>query len=260
MIELEQKNPTCMNKKAGYVPAGKPHRPDYNQRTTSDSYRPPEQPKRSRSQVIEPSTNVFISYIPPEFTEQDLRNLCSKYGEILCSKIMINLETGQSRCFGFVRFKELSQSTAAIRGIDGMEIGNKKLLAKYAESQEKKEIVSNTLFVKRIPLSVDIDLVQQLFSRFGTIISVLPQYSTDSIEPIYWRCFIRYTNKSSATLALDSMNNQIISHGTMPIHVTYADDSKRNLNTSTIPQNIIYQQEIPAEDQRNLLPRFFFDN
>ena len=88
---------------------------------------------RPRSTNIEPSTNVFINYIPAEYTEADLRRLCSEYGEIMTSKIMINLETGQSKCFGFVRFKTLQQAQAAIQGLNGRPVGNKILLAKYAE-------------------------------------------------------------------------------------------------------------------------------
>ena len=230
----------------------------YTARRPGSGYlpRPPFHQRKSQSVNIKPSTNVFISYIPPEFTEQDLRNLCAPYGEITCSKIMINLVTGQSRCFGFVRFKELSQSAAAIKGIDGMQIGNKILLAKYAESKEKQENVTNVLFVKKIPLTVDLRDVYQLFVPFGEISSVTPQ-SGDVVEAKYWRCFVQYTTKQSATAALDVMNNKIIIPGTMPIHVTYAYETRNSVGYVMSP----FQSttDISAEEQRKLLPGFFFD-
>ncbi|EAY18766.1 hypothetical protein TVAG_267990 [Trichomonas vaginalis G3] len=226
-------------------------------RPQSESFqRTPASGRRPRSQVITPSTNVFINYIPPRFTEQDLRNLCSQYGEIISSKIMINLETGQSKCFGFVKFRELSQAHAAIQAIDGMSIGNKRLLAKYAESQEKHEKLSTMLYIKHLPLSIDVNGVYQIFSRFGEITQVSP-HSVDSTDPQYWRCFVRYQTQEAATEAM-SMNNQIIVEGSRPIHVKYADEAR--LSGSFVLPPTGSTPSAPTEDeQRKLLPSFFFN-
>lgn len=180
---------------------------------------------RPRSYAIEPSNNVFISYIPPNYTEAHLRELCSPYGEIVCSKIMINLETGQSKCFGFVKFRELSQARAAIEGINGMKIENKVLLAKYAQSHEREEKASSMLYIKRLPLSVTTTNVMSIFSRFGEILQVTP-HSIDAVDPMYWRCFVQFANEETATRAMNEMNNKIICEGTRPIHVRYADETR----------------------------------
>lgn len=174
---------------------------------------------------IEPSTNVFINYIPAEFTESDLRTLCSQYGDIMTSKIMINLETGQSKCFGFVRFKTLQQAQKAIQGLNGRAVGNKHLLAKYAESHEKEEKASMTIYIKRLPMTIQVQHVTNLFSQFGEIVQIVP-HVLDTIDPQYWRCFIRYTTYASASNAIAGMNNQIVVQGSRPIHVRYADESK----------------------------------
>lgn len=209
---------------------------------------------RPKSHHIEPSTNVFINYFPPEYTEYDLRELCKPYGQILCSKIMINLETGESKCFGFVRFATLEQSQAAIRNLNGKCIGTKRLLAKYAESNEKKEIISPTIYVKRIPLTASQQAIYDLFSRFG-VITQMRVHSIEAIDPQYWRCFITYQNVSSAANAISVMNNQIIQEKTRPIHVHYADESK--INSSVQPTERFSVLDL-ARDERTLLPSFFF--
>ena len=210
--------------------------------------------RRPRSQVIEPNTNVFINFIPPNYTEADLRALCSQYGEIVSSKIMINLENGQSKCFGFVNMRTLEQAAALIRGIDGMIIGEKKLLAKYAESQEKQERKSTMLYIKRLPLSIDAQDVLRIFNVYGEILQVLP-HTVDSIEPQYWRCFVQFSTQNAATEAMKAMNNQIIVEGTRPIHVRYADESKLN-RTFVVPTPVPTQTI--SQEPRNLLPSFFF--
>ena len=224
-----------------------------NQRPTSEVIdRPKQSQHRPKSQNIEPSTNIFINYIPPEYNENDLKILCSNYGEILCSKIMINLETGQSKCFGFVRFKELSQAQSAIRGINGLTIGNKRLLAKYAESHEKFEPISTMLYIKRLPLTIDINEILNIFKKFGEIIYISP-HSIETEDPHYWRCFIKFNNQNSATKALNLMNNQIILPNTKPIHVKYADE-KRLSGNFLIPNLNSFEP-----DERNLLPSFLFN-
>ncbi|EAX88644.1 hypothetical protein TVAG_023270 [Trichomonas vaginalis G3] len=214
------------------------------------------QTKKTRSQTIEPSTNVFINYIPPNYNQDDLKNLCSQYGEIVCCKIMINLETGQSRCFGFVRFKELSQAAAAIRGIDGMTIGNKKLLAKYAESHERQEIASSMLYIKKLPNSVSIEDVRRMFGVYGRIIQCV-QHSVTSLDNESWRCFIQYYSQEEATNAMHFMNNKIVVEGTKPIHVRYADETRLSGNYILPPP--VMTEDLPQIDQHQLLPSFFFN-
>lgn len=209
--------------------------------------------RNAHSQSIDPCTNVFINYIPPEFNEQDLRDLCAPFGNIQASKIMINLDTGQSKCFGFVRFEKLEEAKAAIQGLNGKTIGTKRLLAKYAESHDKKEKVSSTVYIKRLPMDCDQEFVVQLFSQFGKIIQVIP-HVIESAEPQYWRCFVRYTNFASATNAISVMNNQIIIPNTRPIHVRYGDES-RITPATTQPEST---RTLDVTDERMLLPSFFF--
>lgn len=182
---------------------------------------------RPKSTNIQPSTNVFINYIPAEYTEADLRQLCAEYGDIVCSKIMINLETGQSKCFGFVKFATLAQAQAAIKGLNGREIGPKRLLAKYAESRERQETVSTMIYVKRLPATVGPEFVAHLFSRFGQILGVTP-HMIETMDPQYWRCFVQFSSYNAAAAAIATMNNQIIVAGSRPIHVRYADESRMN--------------------------------
>jgi RNA recognition motif-containing protein len=203
---------------------------------------------------VQRSTNVFINYIPRSFTEADLCALCSEYGAIVCSKIMINLETGESKGFGFVRFSALAEAQAAIEGLNGRRIGAKRLLAKFAESREKQDRASEMLYVKRLPLTVDQRHVVDMFARYGKVTEVLP-HVLDSVDPQFWRLLIRYSNEGEAAAALAGMNNQIIAVGTRPIHVRYADPARISGNFQPlIPFNL--PPLIEEEGTAQLLPSF----
>lgn len=217
--------------------------------------RPQAQIHRPHSTPIEPSTNVFINYIPADFTEDDLRNLCAPYGTIVCCKIMINLETGQSKCFGFVRFAKLEQAQLAIKELQGKNIGSKRLLAKYAQSHEREEHESQIIYIKHLPLDVDVEFVRQVFSRFGFVIQVVP-HNINTVEPQYWRAMVQFDSVQAATKAIHDMNNQIIIAGSRPIHVRYADESRLSLPVPMItPRPMI---SIENKNEHNLLPSFLF--
>jgi RNA recognition motif-containing protein len=196
---------------------------------------------------------VFVNYIPAEFTEADLRSLCAPYGTILCSKIMINLETGESKCFGFVRFSSLPEAHAAIQGLNGRQIGAKRLLAKYAESREKKERASTMLYVKRLPVAVSQARIAELFAAFGEIVELTP-HVLDAAEPQFWRCVIRYSNFAAAAAAIAAMNNQIIAPDTRPIHVRYADESR--MSGSFVERAMQLPSVLDGADPAHLLPSF----
>lgn len=53
-----------------------------------------------------PSCKVFVGSLPAQVDEESLRTFMSKFGEVKSAVIKRNLVTGQSRRYGYVRFKD----------------------------------------------------------------------------------------------------------------------------------------------------------
>ena len=96
--------------------------------------------------------------------------------------------------------------------------------------------------------------VTQLFSQFGDIIQIVP-HVLDTIDPQYWRCFIRYTSFESASAAISAMNNQIVVQGSRPIHVRYADESRLSGSLS-YDRSFMQTSLLDSGDEMQLLPSF----
>ena len=211
-------------------------------RAASQNINKPDRPSRSPQhqqrhkshQVVDPSTNLFVNYLPSYFSDIDLRNLFSNFGQIITSKIMVNLQTGESKCYGFVRLANLQQAQNAISTLNGMQFGHKRLLVKYAESKEKNDPVSDLIYIKQIPVEILPQQIAQLFAPYGKLVEVVP-HMLDNIDPNVWRCFVRFDSIESATNAIFEMNNKIILPNTKPIHVRFAEPNC--IPCSNMPNN-----------------------
>ena len=79
------------------------YKDDHSQR---DRSRSPKRPRGRSNETFE-NTNLFVNFIPPEYKEDDLHRMFAPFGHIVSTKLMIDLRTHESKCFGFVKFAGL---------------------------------------------------------------------------------------------------------------------------------------------------------
>lgn len=203
------------------------------------------------SENIEPSPNLFIHYLPQQFRQADLIKLCEPYGTILNAKVMVDLQSGESRGFGFVLFQTLEQATNAMHALNKKIIENKCLSVNYAQSHEKKEQICRTIYIRKISKLISQNDIFALFSQFGEITSFIPHSLDDNIEPDFWRCFIQYQTIESASNAIFTMNNQVILSDSIPIYVHYADEDRM---ANTLMRKMGVSPEVPpVQKQRSTI-------
>ncbi|ETO19666.1 sex-lethal, partial [Reticulomyxa filosa] len=75
------------------------------------------------------TNNVYLRCLPQNFTEKDLNELCSPFGQLTCTRVR---ENGVA----FVRFRQPENAQQAIRELNGKLItgSQRPLLAKLANS------------------------------------------------------------------------------------------------------------------------------
>lgn len=71
--------------------------------------------------------NLFIYHLPPEFTDNDLLQTFSPFGNLISAKVFIDKATNLSKCFGFVSYDNPVSAHAAIQSMNGFQIGTKRL-------------------------------------------------------------------------------------------------------------------------------------
>nr|XP_043624579.1 glycine-rich RNA-binding protein GRP1A-like [Erigeron canadensis] len=77
----------------------------------------------------------FVGGLAWATTDQSLQEAFSAYGEVVDSKIINDRETGRSRGFGFVTFKEEQSLRDAIEGLNGTSLDGRNITVNEAQSR-----------------------------------------------------------------------------------------------------------------------------
>lgn len=80
---------------------------------------------------------LFVGSLPPEFTDETLKKMFRKFGEITEVIVEKHKFTGLSKGFGYVKFSETEAALKAIEKMDQTELEGKKMLVTFAKVIKK---------------------------------------------------------------------------------------------------------------------------
>ncbi|MEJ2183439.1 MAG: RNA-binding protein [Nitrospirota bacterium] len=82
---------------------------------------------------------LYIGNLSYEATEEDLRELFLRIGQVQSVKVVTDPATGRSRGFGFVEMGSEEEAQRAMQELDGTTFMNRALLVKEARPQAERE-------------------------------------------------------------------------------------------------------------------------
>jgi RNA recognition motif-containing protein len=80
---------------------------------------------------------IYVGNLPFSTTDDDLRELFARHGEVSSASVVMDRETGRSRGFGFVEMDTANAQTA-IAALDGRDLGGRALRVNEAESKPRR--------------------------------------------------------------------------------------------------------------------------
>jgi len=81
---------------------------------------------------------LYIGNLPYSVQEDELSSLFSEYGNVESVVIISDRASGRSKGFGFVEYDDGDAASSAVEGLNGREIGGRKMIVSEARPQEAK--------------------------------------------------------------------------------------------------------------------------
>lgn len=85
------------------------------------------------------SSNIYVGNISFSVTDDELRELFEKHGEVESLKIITDAMTGKPRGFGFVEMTSEEDAMKAIKALNGAEFKGRALNVSVARPPQKRE-------------------------------------------------------------------------------------------------------------------------
>ncbi|KAF2860625.1 polyadenylate binding protein [Piedraia hortae CBS 480.64] len=159
-------------------------------------------PKKDRMSKFEEMkanfTNIYVKNVETEVTEDQLRELFEKYGEITSVSLAHDQE-GKSRGFGFVNYAKHEDAAKAVDELNDHDFHGQKLyvgraqkkhereeeLRKQHEAQRQEKSAKYTginLYVKNLADDIDDEELRKIFEPYGTITSAKVMRDTQPMD------------------------------------------------------------------------------
>lgn len=83
------------------------------------------------------AVNIYVGNLSYDMTDDSLKEVFEKFGEVLSAKIIIDRNTGRSRGFGFVEMANNDDGQKAIEGLNGNDVMGRNI--RVNEAKPKRE-------------------------------------------------------------------------------------------------------------------------
>jgi cold-inducible RNA-binding protein len=81
---------------------------------------------------------IFIAKLPYQYQEADIAELFATYGEVASVNLIMDRETGRSKCYAFVEMPNDEEATNAITNLDEKQILDKPIAVSQAKERPER--------------------------------------------------------------------------------------------------------------------------
>jgi RNA recognition motif-containing protein len=84
------------------------------------------------------ASKLYVGGLAYSTTDSDLEALFATHGTVISTAVIKDRDSGQSKGFGFVEMEDDAAAQAAIKALDGQEVGGRKIMVNVARPQEDR--------------------------------------------------------------------------------------------------------------------------
>ena len=80
---------------------------------------------------------MYVSNLGFQVSDEELKTLFNKFGEVTSAKVVMDRETGRSRGFGFVEMANQAGAEAAIKALNGYDLQGRQIAVSISQPKPK---------------------------------------------------------------------------------------------------------------------------
>ncbi len=84
------------------------------------------------------ASKLYVGGLPYSTTDQELQDIFTPFGAVDSAVIINDKMSGRSKGFGFVEMSSKEEAEAAIKSLDGSEVGGRKIIVNEARPREDR--------------------------------------------------------------------------------------------------------------------------
>lgn len=82
--------------------------------------------------------NIYVGNLPYTINDDELRTAFAAFGEVSSATVIMDKMTGRSKGFGFVEMPGQEEAEAAIKALDGNELGGRNIRVNEARPRDDR--------------------------------------------------------------------------------------------------------------------------
>ncbi|KAK3205841.1 hypothetical protein Dsin_019887 [Dipteronia sinensis] len=156
-----------------------------------------------------PLHSLYVGDLDPSVTENQLVDMFIKFGQLESTVLLQDIATQQSLCYGFVNFHRLEDAKRAMETLNYSVVNGKSIRIMWQQpNSEDRNSGKGNIFVKNLDTSIDNRKLNNLFSKFGYILSCKVAVEENGKSKGYG--FVQFENEEPANTAIENLNGSIL--------------------------------------------------
>ncbi|KAK8712018.1 hypothetical protein V6N13_147270 [Hibiscus sabdariffa] len=153
--------------------------------------------------------SLYVGDLHPDIVDETLFDAFKEFKGIASVHVCRDSSTGRSLCYGYANFSSLQDAHYAMEKMNHSLINGKMIRVAWSlrDPDARKSGVGN-VFVKNLSGSMDSVGLQELFQKFGNVISCKVATFEDGKSKGYG--FVQFESEESANAAIEKLDNTVI--------------------------------------------------
>ncbi|KAG8501012.1 hypothetical protein CXB51_003047 [Gossypium anomalum] len=209
----------------------------------------------SAATVTASPVSLYVGDLHPDVSDANLIETFSEFKSLASVHVCRDSSTGRSLCYGYVNFISPQDAHHAIETKNHTLLNGKMIRVMWSlrDPDARKNGVGN-VFVKNLSDSIDNVGLQQLFRKFGNVISCKVATFEDGKSKGYG--FVQFESEESASAAIEKLNDTIF--GDKQIYVgKFMKKSDRVLPSPDVKYTNLYIKDLDPEITEETLQEKF---